>query len=148
VTTLDHNQTRAEPAVRLRSGRGERRPQTARAARTNDPLALPEALRGRGQSPEGRRWRDLAAHFAARLGKERMQSEATRARVRNLIWLTVELERLHDACVCDRPPVHTWLHMSQEQRVLLTELGLSESTRSNGDDLRDHLRNNSDEIVP
>jgi hypothetical protein len=46
-------------------GRGERRPQTARAGRTNDPFALPEALRGRGQSSEGRRWRDLArAYFA------------------------------------------------------------------------------------
>jgi len=29
-------------------GRGERRPQTARAGRTNDPFALPEALRGEG----------------------------------------------------------------------------------------------------
>lgn len=33
-----------------------------RAARTNEPLALPPGVRG--QSPEGRRWRYLAAYYS------------------------------------------------------------------------------------
>jgi hypothetical protein len=126
----DHNQITSSAVVGPYSGRGERRPQTARAARSNDPLALPEALRGRGQSPEGRRWRDLAAHYSAQLGSQRMKREEVRARVRSLIWLTIEIERLHDIRVCDRPPIHTLLHMVQEQRVLIAELGLSDATRS------------------
>ena len=59
-----------------------------------------------------------------------MKREDVRARVRSLIWLTIELERLHDTRVCDRPPIHTLLHMSQEQRVLIAELGLSDATRT------------------
>ena len=69
------------------SGRGERRPQTARAHRTNSPLELPAALRGRGQTPEGRRWRDLCRHYGSRLGPERLADEATRALLLNLIDL-------------------------------------------------------------
>src|SRR5262249_27446783 len=120
-----------------------RRPQTARAARTNSPLEPPEHLRGKGHTAAGRRWRDLCRFYGNRLGASRLADEATRARLLNLIWLTLELERLRDARVCDRPPVHTLLHMSQEQRVLLQELGLSEPTRSSGeggDALHDYLR--------
>src|SRR5262249_8416183 len=58
---------------------GERRPKTARAARTNRPLELPAALRGKGQTPEGRRRRDLCRHYGQRLGAERLADEATRA---------------------------------------------------------------------
>jgi hypothetical protein len=54
-----------------------------------------------------------------------MKHEATRARVRSLIWLTLELERLRDGRICDRPPIHTLLHMAQEQRVLIAELDLT-----------------------
>jgi hypothetical protein len=126
------------------SGRGERRPQTARAHRTNSPLELPATLRGKGQTPEGRRWRDLCRHYGSRLGPERLADEATRAQLLNLIWLTLELERIRDAPAAQRPPVHTLLHMSQEQRVLLQQLGLNEATRSNGETLEQVLRNGND----
>jgi hypothetical protein len=131
------------------SGRGERRPQTARAARTNSPLELPAALRGKGQTPEGRRWRDLCRHYGSRLGPERLADEGTRALLLNLIWLTLELERIRDAPPAQRPPIHTLLHTAQEQRALLQQLGLSESTRMGGgaDELRDHLRNARSEVV-
>jgi hypothetical protein len=126
------------------SGRGERRPQTARAHRTNSPLELPATLRGKGQTPEGRRWRDLCHHYGGKLGPERLVDEATRAQLLNLIWLTLELERIRDAPAPQRPPVHTLLHMSQEQRVLLQQLGLNEATRSNGETLEQVLRNGND----
>jgi hypothetical protein len=139
VGVMDYNRTASEPSPWPYSGRGEHRPQTARAARTNDPLALPKTLRGRGQSPQGRRWRDLARAYSAQLGPERMQREDVRARLRNLIWLTIELERLHDTAVSDRPPIHTLLHMTQEQRVLLAELGLCDATRSDAPRLSQYL---------
>jgi hypothetical protein len=115
------------------------RPAFVRAARTNNPLVPPAGVPAR--SSQGRRWRDLCRHYGGRLGPERLADEATRARLLNLIWLTTELERLRDARFCDRPPIHTLLHMSQEQRVLLAELGLAEPTRGSGDDLHAHLRN-------
>ena len=132
------------------SGRGQQRPQTARSRRTNSPLELPEALRGKGQTSEGRRWRDLCRFYGSRLGPERLADEATRACLLNLIWVSLELERIRDAPAPQRPPVHNLLHMSQEQRVLLQQLGLSQLTRNNGDadDLRDHLRNGSDGVAP
>jgi hypothetical protein len=95
---------------------------TQRASVSNDPLALPRGLLLTTHT--GRRWRDLAVTWAAQLG-ERMAREDVRARVRALIWLTVELERLHDERLCDKPvPLHTLLHMTQEQRTLIAELGL------------------------
>jgi hypothetical protein len=114
------------------SGRGQRRPQTARSRRTNSPLELPAALRGKGQSPEGRRWRDLCRFYGSRLGPERLADEATRALLLNLIWLSLELERIRDLPTSQRPPVHTSLHMSQEQRTLLQQLGLNEPAHSDG----------------
>jgi hypothetical protein len=122
VTAADNN--------RVPLTRASRSP-LIRSARTNNPLMCPPGLDPR--SSRGRRWRDLCRHYGQRLGAERLVDEATRARLLNLIWLTLELERLRDARVCDRPPVHTLLHMSQEQRVLLSELGLSEPARSNDD---------------
>ena len=125
------------------SGRGERRPQTARAHRTNSPLELPATLRGKGQTPEGRRWRDLCRHYGSRLGPERLADEATRAQLLNLIDLTLRLERIRDSA--QQPPTHTILHLCQEQRALLAELGLSERSHGNnngdsGPDLHDYLR--------
>jgi hypothetical protein len=124
----NHDPTIAGSFPRLRSGCGEKRPQTRRARRTNTPLELPAALRGKGNSPEGRRWRDLCRYYGNKLGTQRLADEATRARLLNLIWLTLELERIRDAPITQQPPIHTVLHLSQEQRVLLAELGLNEST--------------------
>jgi hypothetical protein len=53
-------------------------------------------LRGRGQSRQGRRWLDLAQHYSALLGPERIKHEPTVAKVRALIWTTLEAERLSD----------------------------------------------------
>jgi hypothetical protein len=137
---MDHNQTASTSSPWPYSGRGERRPQTARARRTNFPLELPARLRGRGQTSEGRRWRDLCRHYGSRLGPERLADEATRACLLNLIWITLELEHFRDSPPAQRPPVHTLLHLSQEQRVLLQQLGLSAPTRSNGETLEQVLR--------
>ena len=129
---MSHRQTASEPSPWPFSGRGERRPQTARAARTNDPLELPPGVRG--QSPEGRRWRDLAAHYSTRLGAERMNREDIRARVRLILWLTVELERLQDQRMCDKPaPLHMLLYMQKELRDLLRSLGLITVVRYSAD---------------
>jgi hypothetical protein len=126
------------------SGRGERRPQTARAHRTNSPLELPAALRGKGQTPEGRRWRDLCRYYGGKLGAERLTDEATRAQLLNLIQMTLDLEHYRDLSPVQRPRVETILHLVQEQRVLLASLGLSETTRSNGETLEQVLRNGGD----
>ena len=132
------------------SGRGERRPQTARAHRTNSPLELPATLRGKGQTPEGRRWRDLCRHYAGKLGAERLADEATRAQLLNLIDLTLRLERIRDSA--QQPPTHTILHLCQEQRTLLAELGLSERSHGNngdsGPDLHDYLRSKDNGGAP
>ena len=119
----DHPEAAAGTTPWPHSGRGERRPQTGRAARTNHPLVLPPGLNG--QSPAGRRWRDLVEHYSVQLGPERMRNESIRARLRSLVWLTLEIERCTDERVCDKPvAIHTLLHMGQELRVLLAELGL------------------------
>jgi hypothetical protein len=133
------------------SGRGERRPQTARAHRTNSPLELPAALRGRGQSPEGRRWRDLCRHYGGKLGAERLADEATRALLLNLVDLTLRLERIRDSA--QQPTTHTVLHLCQEQRTLLQQLGLSERSHGNnngdsGPDLHDYLRSKDNGGAP
>jgi hypothetical protein len=142
VTDAHHNQTAVKPTPWPFSGRGEKRPQTARAKRTNDPFRLPDELHG--QSPGARRWRDLVSHYSAQLGAERMKREDVRARVRSLVWLTIEIERLHDERVCDKPvPLHTLLHMTQELRTLIAELGLSTDTRSEAGMLGQVLRNGS-----
>jgi hypothetical protein len=147
VTTADHNQTAAEPSPWPFSGRGERRPQTARAARTNHPLEPPAALRGRGQSAEFRRWRDLCHHFGQRLGPKRLADEATRALLLNLIWVTLQIERMRDAPLAQQPPTHTQLHCVQEQRTLLQALGLN---AGRNDDSPNALRNylNNEEAQP
>jgi len=145
VAVVNRNQTVAEPSSWPYSGRGERRPQTGRAARTNHPLGLPEGLHG--QSPGARRWRDLARSYSARLGAERMRREDVIARVRSVVWLTLEIERLQDERLCDQPvPLHTLLHMTQELRVLISELGLSTPAGSERPpSLQGYLRNRGGE---
>lgn len=113
-----------------------------RAARTNNPLAPPAGLDPR--SPEGRRWRDLARYFGQRLGAERLRDEAQRALLLNLVSITLEIERIRDTPTATQPQVHTRLHLMQEQRCLLAELGLSGAAR-NGEPsaLRDLLRDSN-----
>lgn len=74
-------------------GRGERRPKTGRAARTNDPLRLPDGLHG--NSPQARRWRDLLGFYSAQLG-DRLCREDVRALLGSLVSLTLLSERLND----------------------------------------------------
>jgi hypothetical protein len=144
ATLADHNQTISEPPVWPYSGRGERRPQTARAARTNDPLGLPDGLHG--QSPAARRWRDLATHYSVQLGVECMKREDIRARVRSVLWLTCEVERLQDERLCGKPvATETVLHLTQELRLLLRELGLSGSTSTTLPSVADYVGVSDDE---
>jgi hypothetical protein len=92
-------------------------------------LALPSRLSL--TTARGRRWRDLAVHYSQQLGDERMTREDVRARLRSLIWLTIEFERLQDETICDQPvAIHSVLHMTQEQRALLNELGLCDAPPS------------------
>jgi len=58
-----------------------------------------------------------------------MQHEAVIARVRSVCWLTCEVEQLQDARMCGKPvATETVLHLTQELRLLLRELGLSNAT--------------------
>src|SRR5262245_16138276 len=115
---MEHASNPADTAATLLS-----RSAFVRAARTNNPLLLPPGVSSR--SSQGRRWRDLASSYAARLG-DRITDEAIVARLRSVIWLSIEIERLQAERLCNQPvPVHTLLHMTQELRVLLSELGLS-----------------------
>ena len=146
---MNQPQTSLEPSAKLPGGpycgRGERRPQTARAHRTNDPLGLPDGLHG--QSPGARRWRDLCRAYSAQLGAERMRHESVIARVRTICWLTCEVERLQDDRMCNKPvPLHTLLHMTQELRVLIAELGLS-GTETSALTIREQLTA-TDEVEP
>jgi hypothetical protein len=144
----DPNQVASRIATWPYSGRGERRPQTARAARTNSPLEPPEALRGKGHTPIGRRWRDLCCYYGNRLGAARLYDEGTRARLLALIQISLELERIRDATVGSAPMTPSTLHLVQEQRTLLQELGLSVDTRRD-DELARALRDSgSGEFTP
>jgi hypothetical protein len=108
-----------------------------RAARTNNPLALPAGMRSR--SPQGRRWRDLCHAWGQRLGPERLADEATRVKLLSLIHLTMRLEAMRDAAT--PLPLHSELHAVQELRTLLQDLGLNEpQSNGGGGDLHDHLR--------
>jgi hypothetical protein len=127
---VSHGQTTSGPPPWPYSGRGERRPQTARAHRTNSPLEPPAALRGRGQSPEGRRWRDLCRHYGGKLGAESLADEGIRAKLLSLIHLTLRLEQMRDAAT--PLPLHSELHAVQELRTLLQDLGLNGDTNSFG----------------
>ena len=70
-----------------------------------------------------------------------MAREDVRARLRTLVWTTVELERLQEDSASEQP--HTALHFAQEQRALIAELGLgsdaSQSTKPSGDPLSAYL---------
>ena len=72
-------------------------------------------------------------HWGPRLGAQRLADEAIRATLLNLIWITLELERIRDLPTSQRPAIHTVLHISQEQRVLLQQLGLNEPEQRDGD---------------
>jgi hypothetical protein len=77
-----------------------------------------------------------------------MAREDVRTRLRTVLWLSVEIDRLQGERLSDRPvPLHSVLHATQELRTLLQELGLSETTRSNGETLEQVLRNGSDGSV-
>jgi hypothetical protein len=116
----DHNRVLEEPLQRSAF---------VRAARTNNPMALPAGL----SRQDARRYRDLIHEYAGQVGAERMKYEDTQARVPAVVWLTVELERLQGERLCDRPvPLHTVLHMTQELRTLLQELELNGTTKSFG----------------
>lgn len=141
---MSQPETTPQPLSWSYSGRGERRPQTARARRSNAPLELPSGIHG--QSPEGRRWRDLATHYSTQLGAEHMKREDVRARVRSVLWLTVELERLQDERLCGKPvATETVLHLTQELRLLLRELGLSGSTSTTLPSVADYVGVSDDE---
>jgi hypothetical protein len=108
-----------------------RRSPLVRAARSNDPLMLPAGIDAR--SPAGRRWNDLAAHYSQQIGPQRLAFESTRAKLTSLLWLTLQLERARDATKGDCLPIHTMLHLAQEQRVLISELGLDVPVTVNRD---------------
>src|SRR5262249_43805001 len=112
-----------------------------RAARTNDPLALPVGVKG--NRVQARRWRDLARHYTALIGAARLKSEPTVARLRSLIWATIEAEQLSDARLRgEAVALHALLHLGAEIRALLRELGLS-SAEANSESqpaLHDYLR--------
>jgi hypothetical protein len=129
----DHNSTVSSTPA----SRPARRSPVLQARVSNDPLAPPLGLNPR--SSEGRRWRDLALVYSAQLGPERMAREDVRTRLRSVLWLSVEVDRLQGERLCDRPvPLHSVLHATQELRTLLQELGLSEP-QGNGSGLRDYL---------
>jgi hypothetical protein len=84
-------------------------------------------------------------------GPQRLRDEGTRAKLLNLVWMTLELERIRDSA--QQPPTHTILHICQEQRTLLAELGLSERSHGNnngdsGPDLHDYLRSKNNGGAP
>jgi hypothetical protein len=141
MTADNYSQTAAGPSSWPHSGRGERRPQTAKARRTNSPLEPPAALRGKGQSAEYRRWNDLCRHYGTRLGSKRLADEGTRALLLNLIWVTLQIERIRDLPPTQQPKPETQLHQLQEQRALLQALGLNGATRSDDSNtLSDYLK--------
>jgi hypothetical protein len=143
----DRHQPVPEPSPWPFSGRGEKRPQTGRAKRTNFPLEPPAALRGKGNTPAGRRWRDLCRFYGNRLGAERLKDEATRAKLLALIHLTLRLEAARDAG--QKLPLHSELHAVQELRTLLQDLGLNEPMRSEGPpDLHDYLARKNNGAMP
>ena len=119
-----------------------RRASTLRSRRTNDPLVLPAGLNPR--SSEGRRWRDLALAYSAQLG-DRLKYDGVGTQLRSLLWLSLEIDRMTAERLTGKPvSLHSVLHATQEVRVLLAALGLSEPTQSNGETLEQVLRNGND----
>jgi hypothetical protein len=126
----------AEAWLRYAMG-GDRaqRPRVLRAKRTNHPLVPPRGL----SLTEGRRWRDLCRFYGVKLGAQRLADEAVRARLLHLLWTTLQLERLRDAPLspAEHSAAHAYalyvrMHLAQEQRGLLHDLGLSEREQQNG----------------
>jgi hypothetical protein len=68
------------------------RPKVLKSRLTNDPLVLPAGLNAR--STEGRRWRDLALAYSEQLGPQRMKYDGVVQRLRSLLWLSLELDRM------------------------------------------------------
>jgi hypothetical protein len=75
----------------------------------------------------GRRWRDLVMMWAAQLGEEKMRDETIKARLGSLVLITLRLEDLQEESVCGPSPRDSYelIHLAQEQRSILRELGLS-----------------------
>jgi hypothetical protein len=144
---VSQSYTTPAPAARSAQARASVRPAVLKSRISNDPLVLPAGLNSR--SSEGRRWRDLALAYSAQLG-DRLKHDSVGTQLRSLLWLSLELDRMTAERLAGKPlPLHTVLHAAQEVRALLAALGLSEPTRSNGsgDELRDHLRADSDGAV-
>jgi hypothetical protein len=111
----------AERILRKTASTARPRHSMQRSSATNDPLAPPTGLLL--TTRRGRRWRDLAEAYSAALGLDQMKREDVRARVRGLIWVTMQIEMLHDQSICDNAQLI--LHLQQEQRATLNELGLT-----------------------
>jgi hypothetical protein len=136
--TDDHDRPASKPAAssgqssveprrnrRLSPNGVKERGPTARSKLSNNPLLRPEGVSA--QSNAGRRWRDLASYYGKVLGPERLSREDIRAKLRNVIWLTLETEQLRTERLCGRPvSIHQVLHLSQELKALLGDLGLAE----------------------
>jgi hypothetical protein len=114
------------PWITRVAGSADRKPR-ALARRTSGSSRLRQ-LRGKGQSPEYRRWKDLCRHYEQRIGVKRLADEATRALLLHLIDLTLRVERDRDLPREQQMQIETLLHTQQEIRALLTELNLT--TRS------------------
>lgn len=80
------------PVTRASRTPSAARPQTIRAAVTNDPFRAPGGIDGR--SAEARRFRDLCHGLAADFGGPDQISEATALLIRNAATLSLHLERL------------------------------------------------------
>jgi hypothetical protein len=95
-----------------------------RALLTNNPFAPPVGLPPRAR----RRYRDLMFDYRKRLG-QRVERPDVQARLRSLVWLQIELERLQIERLREgenKREFYTVLHATQEHSHLLAELGLSE----------------------
>jgi hypothetical protein len=86
------------------TGKGQSRPTTRKAAKTNNPLLLPPGTDR--TSPRARRWRDIATFYAAQLG-DRIKQEPVRALLISLVSMTLMLERLNDKVARDEQAVRS-----------------------------------------
>ncbi len=138
AANASHNRTSSEPPSRSRSV-------FIRAARTNNPWAVPPGLPG----PDARRYRDLMHEYRGRLGL-RAERQDVQARLRSLVWLSIELERLQDERLRGASvPIHTVIHATQELRTLLAELGLTNQYSGEPQpELHDYLRDKSGVVPP
>jgi hypothetical protein len=123
-----------------------------RAGATNDPLKL--LGKGRKNTPEARRFRDLYLFYKGQLG-DRADLEHVRVKVLAVIDLTIHLERMTQGVVArtegklvrksnysrfgtpqtfiyERGDPHTVIHISAQILGLLKSLGLDKDSSDNG----------------